>query len=258
MSQLSQTLSTLRKKNNLTQEEFGAKLGVSAQSVSKWENSISMPDICLLPMIAETLGVSIDELFGIENPSFKKTTDDFPEEIHKRIFEDIASWFDETDSSDVLKKYDEKLKDAASVVFTRKGAVFENNGIGVVFPKSPEEALKLLKDEGAMSFLLLLSDSSVLTTLHYLAKTKQFTTVASLSGKCGMSEEEVHTALTKLQEYQLVNHQAINLEDETLEVWRIQRTHVILFVCAIMEIARHASKPGDRYFCYHGDSSWCY
>ena len=59
MSQLSQTLSTLRKKNNLTQEEFGAKLGVSAQSVSKWENSISMPDICLLPMIAETLGMKV-------------------------------------------------------------------------------------------------------------------------------------------------------------------------------------------------------
>ena len=163
MSQLSQTLSTLRKKNNLTQEEFGAKLGVSAQSVSKWENSISMPDICLLPMIAETLGVSIDELFGIENPSFKKTTDDFPEEIHKRIFEDIASWFDEKDSSDVLKQYDdEKLKDAASVVFTRKGAVFENNGIGIVFPQSPEEALKLLKDEGAMSFLLLLKNQIII------------------------------------------------------------------------------------------------
>lgn len=259
MSQLSQTLSTLRKKNNLTQEEFGAKLGVSAQSVSKWENSISMPDICLLPMIAETLGVSIDELFGIENPSFRKTTDDFPEEIHKKIFKDIASWFDETDSSNVLKKYDdEKLKDAASVVFTRKGAVFENNGIGIVFPQSPEEALKLLKDEGAMSFLLLLSDSSVLTTLHYLAKTKQFATVALLSSRCGMPQEEVHTALTKLQTYQLVNHQTINLEDEALEVWRIQRSHVILFVCAIMEIARHASKLNDRYFCYRGDSSWCY
>jgi len=67
MSQLNEILATLRKKNNLTQEELGAKLGVSAQSISKWENSVSMPDICLLPMIAETLGVSIDELFGINN-----------------------------------------------------------------------------------------------------------------------------------------------------------------------------------------------
>ena len=259
MSQLSQTLSTLRKKNNLTQEEFGAKLGVSAQSVSKWENSISMPDICLLPMIAETLDVSIDELFDIENPSFKKITDDFPKEIHKDIFKNIAAWFDETDVSDILTKYDdEKLEDAASVVFTRKGAVFENSAIGIVFPQSPEEARVLLEDEEAISFLLLLSDSSVHTILHYLVKTKQFTTVASLSNKCGMSEEEVHTALTKLQKYQLVTCQTIDLEDETLEVFRIQRSHVLLFVYAIMEIARHASKPNDRYFYYHGDSCWCY
>ncbi len=254
MSQLSETLSTLRKKNDLTQEEFGAKLGVSAQSVSKWENSISMPDICLLPMIAETLGVSIDELFGIKNPSSKKGTDDFPEIIHKEIFQNIVSWFDETDVSDALAKY----TDAASVIFTRKGAVFENNGIGIVFSQSPEEALKLLKDEAAMSFLLLLSDPSVLTTLHHLAKTKQFATVASLSNRCERSEEEVHTALTKLQKYQLVNRQTINLEDEALEVWRIQRSHVLLFVYTIMEIAKHASKPNDHYFCYRGDSCWCY
>ena len=36
-----------------------------AKAISKWENNATMPDITLLPIIADTLGVTIDELFGI-------------------------------------------------------------------------------------------------------------------------------------------------------------------------------------------------
>ena len=55
----------LRQKANLTQEQLGANLGISAQSVSKWENSITMPDISLLPLLSSELGVTIDELFDL-------------------------------------------------------------------------------------------------------------------------------------------------------------------------------------------------
>ncbi len=59
-------IAELRKKNNLTQEEFAEKLGVTAQAVSKWENGASCPDIMLLPKISDILGVSIDQLMGIK------------------------------------------------------------------------------------------------------------------------------------------------------------------------------------------------
>ena len=55
----------MRIKAGFTQEQLASKLGVSAQSVSKWENAISMPDITLLPYIAEVFGVSIDDLFDL-------------------------------------------------------------------------------------------------------------------------------------------------------------------------------------------------
>ena len=38
------------------------KMGVTAQAVSKWENDLSAPDIMLLPELARTLGVTVDEL----------------------------------------------------------------------------------------------------------------------------------------------------------------------------------------------------
>ena len=87
----------MRNKAGLTQEQLAEKLGVSAQSVSKWENEISMPDITLLPDIAEVFGVSLDELFDL-------TT----EQKVKRIVNRIE--IEEELSAQTFSEYDEFLK----------------------------------------------------------------------------------------------------------------------------------------------------
>ena len=55
-------LKKLRKEKNLTQEALAECLNVSAQTVSKWENGASMPDISLLPLLADYFQVSVDSL----------------------------------------------------------------------------------------------------------------------------------------------------------------------------------------------------
>ena len=59
----SKQLQKLRKQSSITQEQLAAKLGVTAQAVSKWENG-SYPDGDLLPKIADIFDVSIDNLYG--------------------------------------------------------------------------------------------------------------------------------------------------------------------------------------------------
>lgn len=56
-----------RKDRGLTQEELAAKLDVSAQAVSKWENDASCPDISLLPRLCHILGITTDELLTGKN-----------------------------------------------------------------------------------------------------------------------------------------------------------------------------------------------
>lgn len=75
MAELGKTISTLRKKNNMTQEELAGRLGVSAQAVSKWENDISCPDIYMLPQLASVFGVTVDALLSgnIEDNSSDET-----------------------------------------------------------------------------------------------------------------------------------------------------------------------------------------
>ena len=61
-----QRLSRLRKNLGLKQEDIADKVNISAQAVSKWENDISAPDISTLPILADILNVSLDELLGRE------------------------------------------------------------------------------------------------------------------------------------------------------------------------------------------------
>lgn len=53
----------LRIRQQITQEQLARALGVSFQTVSKWETEVTFPDILLLPRIAAYFGISIDELF---------------------------------------------------------------------------------------------------------------------------------------------------------------------------------------------------
>ena len=63
--ELGKKIKQLRFKAGLTQEQLAEKLGIGAQSVSKWENAVAMPDITSLPLLAEIFGVSIDDLFDL-------------------------------------------------------------------------------------------------------------------------------------------------------------------------------------------------
>lgn len=57
-------LKKLRKDKNLTQEELAGFLGISFQSISKWERNEGYPDITMLPILANYFDVTVDELIG--------------------------------------------------------------------------------------------------------------------------------------------------------------------------------------------------
>ena len=59
-------LTTLRKKNGISQKEMAERLSVSTSAVSKWEHGKNLPDMMMLGSIAETLQVSCDELLNPE------------------------------------------------------------------------------------------------------------------------------------------------------------------------------------------------
>ena len=59
-------IKTLRQKDNLTQNEFAKKYGVTYQAVSKWENGKNLPDVALLKEICSEHNISLDEVLDTQ------------------------------------------------------------------------------------------------------------------------------------------------------------------------------------------------
>ena len=63
---LSEKITELRKRSGLSQEEFGEKIGVSRQAVSKWEMAQTVPDVTKVVAMAEFFEVPVDFLLKDE------------------------------------------------------------------------------------------------------------------------------------------------------------------------------------------------
>ena len=61
---ISKKLKEYRHKNGMTQKQLGELLCVTAQSISKWERGECYPDIALLPILAETIGCTVNDFFA--------------------------------------------------------------------------------------------------------------------------------------------------------------------------------------------------
>lgn len=97
-------IKNLRNKRGITQEALAKAMGVTPQTISKWENDVTMPDVALLPELSVFFGVTIDDLFSLDA---KKQM----ERLENRIYE--AGLLSETEATQIEETLREfaKLKE---------------------------------------------------------------------------------------------------------------------------------------------------
>lgn len=78
---IGENIRSCRRKMNLTQEQLAEKLGVSFQSVSRWENDLTYPDMELLPALMEIFGITADELLGISEAKKEQEAEEIMREL---------------------------------------------------------------------------------------------------------------------------------------------------------------------------------
>ena len=107
-------LKNIRKSKGLSQEELAIRLSVVRQTVSKWENGLSVPDSQLLIKIAEVLDTSVSVLLGeeviTEEQSELKAIAEKLEIINRQLAE-------RNEKSRKMRKYFFILLSAAAAVF---------------------------------------------------------------------------------------------------------------------------------------------
>jgi len=63
---IGETIKKLRKQKDMTQEQLAEYLNITTQAISKWETNLSLPDITLVPVLANIFDVTSDALLGID------------------------------------------------------------------------------------------------------------------------------------------------------------------------------------------------
>ena len=81
---IGENIRNYRRNADMTQEQLAELLGVSYQSVSRWENGTTYPDLELIPMLAQVFSVTIDDLMNNGN-----------EEQRLKHINELQNFFDE-------------------------------------------------------------------------------------------------------------------------------------------------------------------
>lgn len=216
---IGKNIAKYRKAKGLTQEELGAKLGVTNQAVSKWESEVSMPDVMLLPEIATALNITLDDLYGIakEPEKISCSADDFPAFCHQKLIElfyyNTKMRFTHIGSSDKeqlefqIKKLMEGcrigcLSNTQGAIVTTEDFSFIDNTYKAV---NSENVIKSQADNYTLMYL---TDKNFRKVFYYQYKTAferskenntEFTFDEIMTG-CNLTEDETAAALRLLKD----------------------------------------------------------
>jgi transcriptional regulator with XRE-family HTH domain len=216
---IGKNIAKYRKAKGITQEELGAKLGITNQAVSKWESEVSMPDVMLLPEIANALNITLDDLYGIakEPEKISCSADDFPAFCHQKLIElfyyNTKMRFTHIGSSDKeqlefqIKKLMEGcrigcLSNTQGAIVTTEDFSFIDNTYKAV---NSENVIKSQADDYTLMYL---TDKNFRKVFYYQYKTAferskenntEFTFDEIMTG-CNLTEDETAAALRLLKD----------------------------------------------------------
>lgn len=134
-----------------------------------------------------------------------------------------------------------------------------NENIGIIFRKNPQEFAKNLEmmSENCRDVLQIFADKQVCIVLSAMLTNPINYSAAYLSKKCGLSVAEIELAFEKLQSIGVVKKTDAVVDDETITVWRVGKTHKMLNVYTML-ISAELVKSDDKYHCYCGSKNWCF
>lgn len=267
MNTIGERIAELRKQKRMTQDELAGIIGVSAQSVSKWETDTTMPDIMLLPVIADIFEVSIDDLYGKSTHKKEQTIsfDNIADEAYEALLETMQrAWScDENNSYSVMaikeaayntKEYlDKNLDSQTAIISENNGAVYVNADIGLIFKKPAGDMANLLSDESAAGLLATLSDDTFRKIMAYQLKNNTVSfTAASVANKCGIELEVAQKSLDKLVGYAFTTRHTVEVDDEKIDVYGLYSGHKMLLVYSIIQLAHRLSEYHEHYRGFRG------
>ena len=260
---LSTNIKRLRQEKNLTQEQLAAKLGVSAQAVSKWETSETYPDGTLLVPLAQELDVSLDVLFDNNSVSMADISSRIMSLIYNtkakerfNVARDIC-WQIERGlfncCMEIEKGYDPndiKNTKSASYILENEGFTMVSNGkepFFAVFPQPEEGFGHFLEDKEELRKIFeALSHKDTVNALIYLYQEDRDYVFESsvLAKECEIGNDQIDAVLEDLRMLKVVWGQEVTINGKKRMLYYSRQSHILV---AIFLIAREIGYKGA--FC---------
>ncbi len=261
MNTISEIIASLRKSKGMTQEALANILGVSPQTVSKWETGSTMPDILLLPMIAEVFGITVDALFGIKSLETQKqyTKETFYEEMYLDICRGFTDFWRDTEDAlspeertAIHKQYlldHPEVNSAILANYTGNG-VYANSELAVIFRREESTIQDLLEDENAWTVLKRFADGETRAVFRFIVKNpcKSFT-ASLLAAKCNIDVKLAERALNNLLCMNLLSRSDVDTGDGIIYAYHAWGTHKLILIYSMLSLA---SRLGTYMETYRG------
>lgn len=236
---IGEQIQKFRKAAGLTQKELGEALGVSSSAVSQWETG-GTPDISLLPVLADRLGVTVDVLFGREEITQENMGEALPrylaslpeekrlEEICRLMWGVMKAFLTKfidsgdqlTDSIDFSDRFQIRLVSDAGIMTC---TVSEEMPFLWVFPE-PEKgyAASFASDDEYRRLFLTLSKPHALELLKSLyQRTPKHCTSDVIVKRLGIDGEEIRPLLSEFAQLGLVRELELETENGDTKVYHI-------------------------------------
>ncbi len=247
MCSIGEKIAELRRERKMTQEELANMIGVSSQSVSKWENSVTMPDIVLLPIIAGIFEVTVDELFSVESKSRHDAApvEETPLAVYDAVLETMWAWDESGGSVEKIKSNLMKNESFHSgFVSMTRGGVYADRNLALSYIADSASSAELLNSDGAAEFLNALSNSDLRTILKYQLENRGVSyTASSVAAKCGIAEENAKRALDLMVKYALARKDTVDMgTGERIDIYSHFGDHKLtLLIYPILSLAEQLS-----------------
>lgn len=246
LRQFSENLMKYRKRCAMTQSQLAAKLNVTPQAVSKWENG-SLPDSEFLPRLADVLGVSIDALFGVKHaqeiPDLEQLIFD---KLHQTPAENRADVVMQLVHSMMCAYQDYRLSNTKHpenlelVTYDELKTEYE---IGLArlnedmkffcYAKIPEQGVNSYTEptDDMIRLFKLLSDKDAIHIIHYLASgiRNRMQSLEVISNKLNIPQERVQKIMDQLDRFGLVWRVSAELPDSSPIIYGYTNNPLIIY-----------------------------
>ena len=260
---IGKNIAELRKSSRMTQEQLAETLGVSSQTISKWENEITMPDIMLLPVIADCFDITVDELYGGRKQMENHRAidyDDIPELLYDTIIDlTQRGWVDTAEGKNLetekerMKSYLADNRQVKTATFSNKrGAVIATSEIGLLH-RGKANADQLVQ-EGIGRVLEILSNAAVRRVFAYeMENMTKPITASYVAKKCDISPDEAALALERLAEIHVNQPTDVMIdENNSVRMYALHSDECMMYMLMILKTARLIDENKQHYFNYRG------